>query len=295
MIHLIKALVLLRGHQPSSLPGGSRNWGVSLWASACWIAVNDTHLRSMLHSRISELSSCWRLRLLLICSSILIARASSSVATTLVDATGRIVANDASTSGSSGLVTIVTSPGMTSTLIAADIDKDAVVSVLESGDTLVCRGCTLSDDGTAVSTTSHQALAACSSISQCLVLEGITLGDVQVAAGLRQTRHARTLSALFRARAATLAATAAAVPKQVLVLAVSVTENEPLDDDSSVVVVQQVRSLFQAATFGFQTAPKNLEDWYDLRITPISSSADAAVSVRCVYTRVVSRSVPVHT
>jgi hypothetical protein len=178
---------------------------------------------------------------------------------------------------------------MTSTLFAAEMDKEAVVSILENGDTLVCRGCMLRDGTT--SATSHQALAACSTISQCLVLDGITLGDVQ--AGLRHTRHARTLSALFRSRAAlsqtaaassATTAAAAASNKQVLVLAVSVHENEPLDDTSAV-VVQQVRALFQAATFGLN-GPKNLEDWYDLRITPISSSA-AAASVR-MYSIVVS-------
>jgi hypothetical protein len=269
--------------------------GVSDWASDCWLCNQQactyqryTPASAMFHSRISVRSSCW---LLLTCScSLLLARVSSSssvaVTTTLMDATGRItVANDnLSTSGvSSGLVTIVTSPGMTSTLIAAEIDKEAVVSVLESGDTLVCRGCTLNDnDGSATAAAiSHQALAACSTMSQCLVLEGITLGDVQVA-GLRHTRHARTLSALFRARAAVTASASAAAAstttpnKQVLILAVSVHENEQLDDSSA--VVQQVRALFQAATFGFN-GPKNLEDWYDLRITPVLSS-DAAVSVR---------------
>jgi hypothetical protein len=235
----------------------------------------------MLHSRISVRSSCWRRRLLqqlllITCSSLLLARvsSSSSAVTTLMDSTGRIRSDASLTSGgSSGLVTIVTSPGMTSTLIATEIDKEAVVSVLENGDTLVCRGCTLRDGTT--SATSHQALAACSTISQCLVLEGITLGDVQ--AGLRHTRHARTLSALFRSRAALSQTAAAPTSKQVLVLAVSVHENEPLDDTSAV-VVQQVRALFQAATFGLN-GPKNLEDWYDVRITPISSSA-AAASVR---------------
>ena len=126
----------------------------------------------------------------------------------------------------SGITTVVTSPGTpsrvlsSSSAIPSDKDVDSVLLAALDEGTLVCRGATL---GTATTMgdaaqddeeLTCRALAVCALVSDCLVIDGVTVGDVE--SGLRNSRHARTLSALFRSRLMTAAAedSAAAVDRR---------------------------------------------------------------------------------
>jgi hypothetical protein len=109
-----------------------------------------------------------------------------------------------------GIITVIPSPGSPCRLLGKKDERDASRVVLASAEIssnhdennnnvalLVCRGATLTslldeDDDSTVG----RCLALCGTVSDCLVVDGITLGDTE----LRHSRHARTLSALFRGR-----------------------------------------------------------------------------------------------
>jgi hypothetical protein len=197
---------------------------------------------------------------------------------TVMDASGRMfpIATALSTAASAGIVTVVTSPGVPSILVPnEDLDDSAILSVESDRDVLICRGCTLASSiDVSESEQQHQynGLAASSAVSDAMVVEGITMGDIE-GGGLRTTRHARTLTALFQSRANM----ATIDRKQVLILAVS---GAPSDMDDSG-VVQDVRALFQSATMGVAgAAAKGFDDMYDLRIMPASSSVRTVMSER---------------
>lgn len=115
------------------------------------------------------------------------------------------------------VVTIISSPGTPSLLLSLPqqpkdkkktLDTDDLSLLVESTTptstttssanqsvTLLCQGATLQkDDGAMI------ALATSSLVAGSIVLEGISLGDLE--AGLVDSRHGKTLSAIFRARLA---------------------------------------------------------------------------------------------
>lgn len=215
---------------------------------------------------------------LLLFSGLVAAAATAATAsvTTVMDSAGKM--RSVPGSAASGIVTVVTSPGSPSALIGdadADGGADALLSVTDQG-VLVCRGLTLG--AVALEDFCSSCLAVCSTVSEAIVLEGITVGDVE--AGLRNTRHARTLTALFRSRAtiaATTTAAAEAAPAlQTLILTVSGAPNDV--EDSRSAVLAEVQALFKAATVGI-AGSKGMEDHYDFQVVPVSPSTASEVRV----------------
>lgn len=161
----------------------------------------------------------------------------------------------------SGIVTVVTSPGIPSLLLSDDdadgeVD-DAHLSVTNEG-TMFCRGLTLGMSDAI----SCDCLAVCSTVSDAIILEGITMGDVE--AGLRNSRHSRTLTALFRSR--TIPDSSITENKQTLILSVMGDSDD--DDVNESRVEPEIQTLFKAVTVGNKA--KSFNDLYDLLIVPVT-------------------------
>jgi len=178
----------------------------------------------------------------------------------------------------SGITTIVTSPGTPSRVLSSSSaipsDKDDVDSVLLAAldeGTLVCRGATLGSPTTTTTGAAApddeeltcRALAVCALVSDCLVIDGVTVGDVE--SGLRNSRHARTLSALFRSRLMTAAADGGGSGRQTLLLAVSGS------DVDKAILEQDVEALFKAIAVERKESVGSFSDLYDLRVVPCDS------------------------
>jgi len=203
------------------------------------------------------------------------------------------------------ITTVITSPGTPSTvllssdddLLSSSISSNVLLAARPSDDDstlLVCRGATLTTDtNTDVDSNVGRCLTVCGAVSDCLVLDGVTAGDVE-AAGLRHSRHARTLSALFRSRMLmTLSesddgdgddSSSGRTAKQTLILAVS---GGSVDETASSALEQDVEALFKAIAVekkGKQPAG-SFSDLYDLRIVSVddeSSQVRFAVYLDCL-------------
>jgi hypothetical protein len=206
-------------------------------------------------------------------------KASSTPGSTLMDSTGRLqsIPNIPTTNG---IVAIIASPGTPSALLT-DEPHD-ILSLASSASAssstaslIVCRGATLR--GT--SDQERNALATCSLIAGAVVVDGVTVGDVQ--AGLRNSRHARTLTALFRARVKLSSRddddknndssnTVAPVPKQTLLLVINGDQAE-IDHDQ---LQNEIKSLYKAAAVEKKGAA-SLEEVYDLQVVAVNSDDDA--------------------
>ena len=141
----------------------------------------------------------------------------------------------------------------------------------------MCRGATLG--GGAEESAACRCLAACGLASDCLVVDGVTAGDAE--AGLRDSRHARTLSALFRGRL--LAAgpeeeegAGGGGAQQTLILAV--TGGDGIDEAS---IAQDTEALFKAIAVERKGNVGSFSDLYDLRVVPSDSKVCVCVCV-CV-------------
>jgi len=178
--------------------------------------------------------------------------ASAEAGSLLMDSAGSLRLKIPSISTSQGVVTVISSPG-TSSLLTSSED----VLSLEGGEgrpLLVCRGATLS--GT--SNVERSALATCSLVSGAILLDGITEGDVE--AGWRNSRHARTLTALFRARI-----TLEMETKQSLILCIK----GEIDRLAESALRAEVKSLFDA-TAAESEGKASFQDLYDLSIVSVA-------------------------
>mmetsp|Transcript_2380 Transcript_2380/g.5471 ORF Transcript_2380/g.5471 Transcript_2380/m.5471 type:complete len:506 (-) Transcript_2380:637-2154(-) len=182
--------------------------------------------------------------------------ASCSARSTLMDASGslRLKISDAKTS--QGVVSIVFSPDTKSFLT----DSNDILS-LESTEPpcLICRGATLS--GTSVHEGS--ALSTSSVVSDAILMDGITHGDVE--AGWSNSRHARTVTALFRARLSL-----APISKQLLILCV----HGQIGESESLHLEGEAKSLFDA-TAAEVKSDAAFSDMYDISIVSVDSKSDA--------------------
>lgn len=161
-----------------------------------------------------------------------------------------------------GIVVIVSSPGTPTALFSEASDE---ILSLESQDppSLYCRGATLS--GT--SDRERTSLATCSLVADTVVIDGITVGDVE--AGLRNSRHARTLTAIFRARVKLQEETTATTQTLIVVLVAG--EDESIDEAG---LESDIKSLYKAASVE-KKGVGSFSDMYDLKIVVATSSADA--------------------
>jgi len=197
----------------------------------------------------------------------------SSPQYTLMDASGGLRLNKIASSGASttdGVVSVITSPGTDSFLVLSAADEDAVVLAFD-GDAprLICRGATLR--GTSAS--ERSALAITSLVSDVIVIDGITEGDVQAAGFGKNTRHARTLTALFRARLAFLEGPSSSdePSQQALILCVKSSSKDSFD----AVLAQEVRDLFEATAAEAKESNTSFDDLYDVKVVSVTSKGEA--------------------
>ncbi|CAJ1937220.1 unnamed protein product, partial [Cylindrotheca closterium] len=183
--------------------------------------------------------------------------ASCSGRSTLMDASGslRLKTSDAKTT-SQGVVSIVFSPDTKSFLT----DSNEILC-LESTDPpcLVCRGATLS--GTSVAEGS--ALSTSSVVSDAILVDGITHGDVE--AGWSNSRHARTITALFRARLSLDSSS-----KQLLILCI----HGEIGESESLRLKGEAKSLFDATAAEVKSDAAFIE-MYDVSVVSVDSKSDA--------------------
>jgi hypothetical protein len=183
--------------------------------------------------------------------------ASAESGSLLMDTSGGLRLKIPSISTGSGVVSVISSPGTAGSLLSF---SDEVLS-LESANPpcLACRGATLS--GT--SPVERNALAVCSVVSGAILLDGITEGDVE--AGWRNSRHARTLTALFRARIA-LESSA----KQTLVLCIK----GEIDGPAESALRAEVKALFDA-TAAESEGKIVFSNFYDVSVVSVFDETSA--------------------
>lgn len=191
----------------------------------------------------------------------------SSPQYTLMDSSGSLRLNQISSgaSTSDGVVSVITSPGTDSFLVSGDVEDACVLAFDGEETSLICRGATLR--GTSAS--ERSALAITSLVSDAIVIDGITEGDVQAAGFGKNTRHARTLTALFRAR---LSSSADASGQQALVLCVKSASEDSFDD----VLAQEVRALFEATAAEATESNTSFDDLYDVTVVSVTNKEEAS-------------------
>lgn len=173
-----------------------------------------------------------------------------------MDSSGGLRLKIPSISTGSGVISVISSPGTKSHLSTSD---DVLALVSEDPPCLACRGATLS--GT--SDVERSALATCSVVSGAILVDGITAGDVE--AGWRNSRHARTLTALFRARIA-LESSA----RQTLVLCIK----SDIDGSAESALKTEVKALFDA-TAAENEGKISFSDLYNVVIVPVTDEDGA--------------------
>ena len=205
--------------------------------------------------------------------------------------------DDASMMMHQPMVTVITSPGVPSQLLkniehgngnddgSDDHDDRPPLCLVEVQEEdapketiLVCQGATLrttehhnrDDDDT-----TRNCLAVCARLSNVLVMEGITTGDVVASAsGILSTRHARTLSYLFQSVLSSPVPTETTKPTLVVTVVTTSEEQEEEEDSKNrawdpEALLQDIRTLFQVVA---TSSTLQLEDVYNVQIVPISTT-----------------------
>lgn len=157
----------------------------------------------------------------------------------------------------SSVVTLVTSPGTPCAFTTTPGDEESLLSY-DAG-ILLCHGATLQ-----ASTENVTPIATSSLVAGCIVLDGVVVGDLE--AGLRESRHGKTLLTIFRAR---LDLGEKTDSKQTLILPIQ-GEKLPLSEAK---ITTDVMSLFAAVAFekGIKQAFGNL---YELKIVPYTEPTE---------------------
>jgi hypothetical protein len=201
----------------------------------------------------------WTLLLL----AVLTASASAAKNRVVMDASGRLGINAVPQSLSSeSLLAIISNPAVMSSLSPSE---DSLLCLVEGDPTLLsCRGPTLDVKS---ADPICEAIGLCSLTASAIVVDGITSGDVE--AGLLNSRHAVTLSALFRARMVTGAASAG---KQALMLYAAGAGSAALEKE----IKGELKMLFLAAAAEAKDSAA-FEDAYDLHIVFANSHSVAEV------------------
>jgi hypothetical protein len=161
---------------------------------------------------------------------------------------------------------VITSPGTKDCFYNIDDDDTAVLACDDSR--LICRGAQLK--GT--SDPERAALATTSLIASVILVDGITQGDIQ---DLANTRHARSLTALFRAR---LLLAVEEAP-QTLILGVQ----GDLSADQHRLVLTAVNMLFEAAAIERKHS-KPFQDLYTVQIVNVEARDEAQEVRYCCVT-----------
>lgn len=178
--------------------------------------------------------------------------------TVLMDASGSLNRQIPDVSTSGGVVAVISSPDTPSFLGESSTE---LLAWDDTSNRLTCRGATFASAASAPERTS---LGTTSLAANAIILDGITEGDVEM--DLRMSRHARTLTALMRARLAM-----DSPPKQTIILGVL----GPVDEAVESVLTDEVQSLFEA-TAAEANKEAEFEEMYEVVVIPIQSQADAS-------------------
>eukprot|EP00545_Synedropsis_sp_CCMP1620_P000616 CAMPEP_0119005948 /NCGR_PEP_ID=MMETSP1176-20130426/2024_1 /TAXON_ID=265551 /ORGANISM="Synedropsis recta cf, Strain CCMP1620" /LENGTH=532 /DNA_ID=CAMNT_0006957813 /DNA_START=69 /DNA_END=1667 /DNA_ORIENTATION=+ len=204
---------------------------------------------------------------------------SAGAATPLVDSSGSMIHRqipDVSTS--SGIVGIITSPGTPSPTGSVAADSTDFLSWTDQNQ-LSCRG----SNAAASSAGERLSLCTTSIVAGAIVVEGITEGDLEM--GLRHSRHARTLTALFRTKQCTTTggstdtatgdddddddtSSSDAAP-QTLILGVMG------DNVDEAAVEKEVLSIFEAVAVEQLKGKSSFSDSYSLVVVTLQTPEDA--------------------
>lgn len=176
----------------------------------------------------------------------------------LMDASGSLNRQIPDVSTSGGVVAVVSSPDTPSFLGESSTE---LLAWDDTSNRLTCRGATFASAASAPERTS---LGTTSLAANAIILDGITEGDVEM--DLRMSRHARTLTALMRARLAM-----DSPPKQTIILGIL----GPVDEAVESVLTDEVQSLFEA-TAAEANKEAEFEEMYEVVVIPIQSQADAS-------------------
>jgi hypothetical protein len=176
----------------------------------------------------------------------------------LMDASGSLNRQIPDVSTSGGVVAVVSSPDTPSFLGESSTE---LLAWDDTSNRLTCRGATFASAASAPERTS---LGTTSLAANAIILDGITEGDVEM--DLRMSRHARTLTALMRARLAM-----DSPPKQTIILGIL----GPVDEAVESVLTDEVQSLFEA-TAAEANKEAEFEEMYEVVVIPIQSEADAS-------------------
>jgi len=191
-----------------------------------------------------------------------------------------------------GVVAVIASPDTPSAFVAGggeiDVSGNNALSLQRLSDNddapmvLVCRGATLSDgdsDADDDSTSTSTCLSVTSLVADSIIVDGLTEGDVE--AGLESSRHARTLTAIFRSRVLlmdTHDSNGDPLAPQTLVLCVSSSsssgEEEEVASQHVAAVEKQVEDLYQAVAAQSPTA-LSFKSRYKLRTVFCPTASDA--------------------
>lgn len=174
-----------------------------------------------------------------------------------MDSSGGLRLKIPSISTGKGVVTVISSPGTTSFFTTSD---DILSLESQNPPCLTCRGATLKGTSPA----ERSALSTSSLVSGVILIDGITEGDVE--AGWKNTRHARTLSAIFRARVGLRENS----QKQTLILCVKGEVNE----SAEVSLIKEVKELFDATTAEVGEN-SSFADFYKVGVYSVSDKASA--------------------
>lgn len=202
----------------------------------------------------------------------------ASAGTVLMDASGGLRVQNVPSISNDGLVVVVSSPGTPSALFPT-ASEEILSLESENPPSLYCRGATLS--GT--SDKERASLAVCSLVAGTIVIDGITVGDVE--AGLRNSRHARTLTALFRARVkltddesdsdgSDSADSTTSIQQTLLVV---LADAESIDEAE---LASDIKSLYKAASVEKKGAG-SFSDMYNLKIVSATSADQVSIVVGC--------------
>ena len=178
--------------------------------------------------------------------------------TVLMDASGSLNRQIPDVSTSGGVVAVISSPDTPSFLGESSTE---LLAWDDTSNQLTCRGATFASAASAPERTS---LGTTSLAANAIILDGITEGDVEM--DLRMSRHARTLTALMRARLAM-----DSPPKQTIILGVL----GPVDEAVESVLTDEVQSLFEA-TAAEANKEAEFEEMYEVVVIPMQSQADAS-------------------
>ena len=217
--------------------------------------------------------------IIIVTLAVTVVNAITSPQYTLMDASGGLRLNkltSSSISTADGVVSVITSPGTNSLLVTSVTEEDgAAILALSSSSSsddnvprLICRGATLRGTSAA----ERSALAITSLVSDAIVVDGITEGDVKAAGFGKNTRHARTLTALFRARLTFLESSSVVdANRQALILCVKSTSDDAFD----AVLAQEVRTLFEATAAETKESNISFDDLYEVRVVSVTNEEEA--------------------